>query len=655
MKLDDLKISTKVVLPTVILAVVALICTGIGFWQEQQVARAAQILVEHRSPAEVMSARFNRRVSVVGYSAYRTLIFSEDPAAAQRASAELDKAYHEGRESLRLMARYDPATAGAAAMFAGRMDAAYRDARRGADLALAGDPAAAKHAFARLDDAVASFSRDAKAWGDVYHEDTAAMIRQAAERARLGRITSLALAVAAAAAGAGFALWIGATRIARPIGRLAEAMDALSAGELDTPLYGAERKDEIGAMARSVRVFRDNAQALRQAQAADVAKSEFLANMSHEIRTPLNGVLGMTQVIEADELTPLQRERIRVVRESGQALLGLLNDVLDLSKIEAGKLELCEAPFDLQKTLSAACATFEGAAAAKDLELILGVQADVRGVWMGDALRLRQVISNLVSNALKFTESGSVTISACRDATDGPLILRIRDTGIGIDADVVPRLFAKFAQADASTTRRYGGTGLGLSICRELVELMGGEISVASTAGAGSTFTVVLPLTQVSTSAEALDEEAAAQPVELSGTDALRILAAEDNPTNQLVLRSLLQPLGAELVIVPDGRAAVQAFAGADFDIVLMDVQMPEMNGEDATREIRKLEQRARLRRTPIIALSANVLTHQLDAYLKAGMDAHVAKPIEVEKLFSTIASLLHPAETAQPVRRGRA
>jgi signal transduction histidine kinase/ActR/RegA family two-component response regulator len=377
------------------------------------------------------------------------------------------------------------------------------------------------------------------------------------------------------------------------------------------------------------------------AEAADEAKSAFLANMSHEIRTPLNGVLGMTQVMEADELSPAQRERVGVIRESGRALLAILNDVLDLSKVEAGKLELEPAEFYMGELANAVCSTFEGSAAARDLSLLCEVGAEARGVWVGDALRLRQILSNLVSNAIKFTHQGSVALRVGHDGK--ALTFAVQDTGIGIDADKIPQLFQKFSQADASTTRRYGGTGLGLAISRELVELMGGHMEVTSEPGQGSCFAFRLVLPR---GRSAPLEAAAIEPVE-APDQALRILAAEDNPTNQLVLRALLQPFGAEVVIVDDGAAAVRAFEAQRFDLVLMDVQMPVMNGVEATEAIRQFETRAHRPRTPILALSANVMTHQIAEYRAAGMDDYVAKPIELDKLIAAMDAVLGDEEGA--------
>jgi signal transduction histidine kinase/CheY-like chemotaxis protein len=390
---------------------------------------------------------------------------------------------------------------------------------------------------------------------------------------------------------------------------------------------------QVQKMAAALLAARD------EARAADLAKSSFVANMSHEIRTPLNGVLGMAQVMDANPLSKAQRERLEVIRRSGGALLAVLNDILDISKIQAGKLEIVESDFDVTDLARTVFATFEGLAAAKDLALILDAPEDI-GAWRGDPARLRQILFNLVSNALKFTEAGSIRLSI--EAVPTGLRFVVADTGIGIDPQQAMRLFEKFSQADASTTRRYGGTGLGLSICRELSVLMGGRIEAFGEPGKGSRFTLTLPLQRA---ASATAAAAPREPKQASvGAKRLRILAAEDNPINQLVLRSLLAPLDVDLTIAGDGREAVRLFKDGSFDIVLMDVQMPEMNGLDAAIAIRNFESDMDRMRTPILAVSANVMTHQVAEYLEAGMDGCVAKPIEVQDLYAALEEALEGA-----------
>jgi signal transduction histidine kinase/CheY-like chemotaxis protein len=379
------------------------------------------------------------------------------------------------------------------------------------------------------------------------------------------------------------------------------------------------------------------------ANAANIAKSQFLANMSHEIRTPLNGVLAMAEVMERGELADVQRERLTVVRQSGEQLLAVLNDVLDLSKIEAGKLELAEQDFDIEKVAQAVRDGFAAIAHDKGLAFTVEVAPEAAGAWRGDADRLRQIFANLVSNAVKFTNEGHVA-ARFEQADAGGLRLSVTDTGIGIAQAKILTLFEKFTQADTSTTRQYGGTGLGLAICRELAQLMGGQVSVMSQEGVGSTFIVELPFRR----GEATPGDVAAEPAVDVQQRCVRVLAAEDNLVNQKVLKAIVEPMDVELVIVGDGRAAVEAWRGGGFDVILMDIQMPVMDGIAAARTIRDAERAAKLPRTPILALTANALVHQVEEYLAAGMDGHVAKPIEIAKLYDAMSRVVgDPANAA--------
>ncbi len=372
-----------------------------------------------------------------------------------------------------------------------------------------------------------------------------------------------------------------------------------------------------------------------RADEANAAKSAFLATMSHEIRTPLNGVLGMAQAMAAGELSDEQRGRLDVVRQSGEALLTILNDILDLSKIEAGKLELETLDFDLGEVVRSVHAPFSAIADDKGVALRLDIEP-ATGLYRGDPTRLRQILYNLTSNALKFTAAGEVALTA-RLEPQG-LELRVADTGIGIAADRLAALFESFTQADAATSRKFGGTGLGLSICRRLAELMGGTIRAESVLGEGATFIVTLPLPRIGeAAAEAPPPESPAEPQALG---ALRVLAAEDNAVNRLVLRTLLEQIGIEPEVVDDGVKAVAAWEGQSWDLILMDVQMPEMDGPSATRAIREREAATGRPRTPIIALTANAMSHQIAEYLAAGMDGHVSKPIEAARLFEAIAAV---------------
>jgi PAS domain S-box-containing protein len=385
------------------------------------------------------------------------------------------------------------------------------------------------------------------------------------------------------------------------------------------------------------------AEAANAAEAANVAKSAFLATMSHEIRTPLNGVLGMAQAMALDELPPVQRERLEVIRQSGEALLAILNDILDLSKIEAGKLELEEIAFDLDELLLGAQATFTALANKKGVSFSLNTEA-AHGTYRGDPTRLRQIVYNLISNALKFTEAGEVKVTAAY--ADGFLRLAVADTGIGMTPEVVSNLFNAFIQADATTTRRFGGTGLGLAITQKLAGMMGGSIDVRSTPGKGSVFELTLPLEQRS---EAIETKAIAEGDDevVRHTGEIRLLAAEDNPTNQLVLKTLLHQAGINPVVVGNGAQAVAAWEADAYDVILMDVQMPELDGPGATRLIRAAEASAGRRRTPIIGLTANAMAHQVEEYLALGMDSVVTKPIDIHRLFAALEGVL--ADPAPP------
>jgi signal transduction histidine kinase len=379
-------------------------------------------------------------------------------------------------------------------------------------------------------------------------------------------------------------------------------------------------------------------EARKLAERASQAKSEFLANMSHEIRTPLNAVLGMAQVMRRSRLSADQRERLKIIDESGRSLLAILNDLLDLTKIEAAKLELESHAFDLEDVVGSTAAAYAPLALQKDLVFTIDVAAEAKGGWIGDSARIRQVLSNLIANAVKFTVAGEIRVQIAADAAG--LRFSVADTGIGIPTEKLDSIFDKFTQADASTTRRFGGTGLGLAICEALVRLMGGAIEVASREGHGACFSFALPLVRAQAVGATAGADAA---VELERP--LRILAAEDNPTNQLILTALLEPLGADLTIVADGREAVDAVRRGAFDLVLMDSQMPVMSGIEATAAIRRLEALAGLPRTPILALTANVMQHQIEDYARAGMDGCIAKPIEAPKLFEAIRNAVCPPD----------
>ena len=458
--------------------------------------------------------------------------------------------------------------------------------------------------------------------------------------------------------GVGVALFLSrslAHRVIAPVQKLSQAMNAVAEGGGFQPVEVAAQDELFRSLTTSFNhllaklaereedlrgAMRELEQARDAANAANVLKTQFLANMSHEIRTPLNGVLAMAEVMAMGELGDVQRDRLQIIRQSGGLLLAVLNDVLDLSKIEAGKLTLITEPFELEPTVGSVVESFAVMAKGKGLEFSVEVDPDAAGWWEGDADRLRQIVGNLLSNAVKFTPHGEVSAKVDIEPASGALRLTVRDSGVGIAPEKMPALFEKFTQADNSATRRFGGTGLGLAICRELTQMMGGSINVESREGHGSTFVVELPLSRC--------EAAGSQPVDTVRTDqdGLRLLAAEDNATNQQVLAAVMESLGIDIDIVADGKQAVEAWGAFTYDLILMDIQMPVMDGIAAAREIRAAEQERGRARTPIIALTANALTHQIEEYMAAGMDGHVAKPIEIAKLYEAISAALNAAAT---------
>jgi signal transduction histidine kinase/ActR/RegA family two-component response regulator len=388
-------------------------------------------------------------------------------------------------------------------------------------------------------------------------------------------------------------------------------------------------------------------EALAEAHAANQAKSDFLANMSHEIKTPLNGVIGLADVLSRTRLDANQRDVLKTIIASAGDLDNLLGDLLDFSKLEAGKVAVEDVAFDLNETALHCLARFKANAAEKGLELRYAIDIGGQPMVMGDAARLKQILSNLLSNAVKFTKAGHVTLDIHRDA-HGCAVLLVSDTGLGFDAAKADRLFGRFEQADASTTREFGGTGLGLSICRQLCDLMGGTISAVGRPGEGATFTVVLPLpaAQVETVEPAVEDI----PIEMEEGDypPLRVMLVDDNATNRKVVELMLAQVGAETTACENGQEAVQAFNHAPFDLILMDLQMPVMDGLSATRAIREIERVGAKVRTPLVVLSANVSPQDRAGTAEAGADAHIGKPIRADELISTMMTVLEAAEEAR-------
>jgi len=398
----------------------------------------------------------------------------------------------------------------------------------------------------------------------------------------------------------------------------------------------------VGCLAMDItpqkRLEQELSDARWRAERATAAKSDFLANMSHEIRTPLNGILGMLELFEADQLPTESQHQLQIIRESTDALLTLVNDILDFSRIEAGKLNLESADFNLQEVIESVLAIFRGRACQKGLALSLEVPTELP-LLHGDGGRLRQILLNLLNNAIKFTAAGEIRLSAqVQDDVMGRklLALRLQDSGIGISPEALSRLFQPFSPLEASTTRHYGGAGLGLVISRQLAELMGGEIGVESRLGQGSTFWVRIPFKSAQFTPE-VSELRASEPQMLAVGQPLDVLVVDDTPTNLLVASKTLERLGHHVTVAESGERALTLLAAQHFDLIFMDCHMPDLDGQETTQRLREREQAQHLPHHIVIAMTASALPEEEARCYAAGMDDFLAKPCRLQALAQII------------------
>ena len=416
-------------------------------------------------------------------------------------------------------------------------------------------------------------------------------------------------------------------------------------GEDGKPQYLVAISDDITERKLAAAALEE---ALHEAEAANRAKTSFLTNMSHEVRTPLNGLVGVAGMLTTTGLDERQRDMVAIIESSASILERVLNDVIDLARLESGRVEFIEEAFDLAATVHVLAAQVETAASAKGLAFDVDVAADVGAAVLGDRVRLQQVLANLLGNAVKFTDTGRIDLRVSRPAPDADAVaFEIRDTGVGFDPALAESLFERFKQADDSATRQFGGTGLGLSISRDLARGMGGEISAQSEPGQGAVFTLVVPLKATAATTSAPVEHAHPAPEDDDDAPPVRVLLTDDNAVNRKVAALILDAVGAEIVHAENGEEALLAFQARSFDVVLMDLQMPVMDGLTAIQLMRGHEANTGAARTPILVLSANALPEHRQAAALAGADAHIPKPITAPVLIGALQEALSPQETA--------
>jgi signal transduction histidine kinase/ActR/RegA family two-component response regulator len=620
---------------------------------ESRATSASLEMLTDALPEQVLAADRLARIMATG-----------DAAARLRASGAFDSAFGELIEAKHGV---DGAVAASAALTADT-EAALATAARLSDLTrvYAGpgfpDEEAAETFAAAGSDAINTMDRAWRAWATFARTQMAADVSGISSGRRAGAAAWLALI--------GLNAWLAialARSIVRPQRALIDAMHRLAAGDAAAPIPYRRYSNETGATARTLELLRKTmierralesaleeerrvlerrvAERTRALENANSAKTNFVATLSHEIRTPLNGVLGMAAALERTPLNGQQREMVKVVTASGDVLVRLLNNAIDISRIESGKAELDLAPFDLGEMVEFAASLYREAAGAKKLWLDVAIAPEAAGTYRGDGVRLRQIVQNFVSNAVKFTDRGGVSVEVyCTERPDGltELVFDIADTGIGLDGDP-GHLFERYDQGELSPARRFGGSGLGLAISKDLATLMGGAVFARSREGGGAVFSLTIALARL----------AAAPPVPAPAQEpllaprGLRALAADDNAVNLLVLRTLLEQLGVHADFVTGGRDALEAALALPYDLLILDIRMPDLDGLAVTRAVRGSD--GPNRNTPVIAVSGDAMPEQIAKHFAAGVNAHVAKPIQVSALVNAIAQVVareEPEET---------